>query len=75
LQEIRAEIAAQLRPRQKATYLRRLAQAIRERRERTTGKVTRQWSCRKDHKPPKPPKVLKINRKLKRLIDKELAKK
>jgi hypothetical protein len=72
LQEIRAEIAAHLGPRQKATYLRRLAEATRERRPRTSSKVSRPWTSRKDHKPPKPPKILKMSSKQKRLFDKRL---
>jgi len=72
LQEIRAEIAAHLGPRQKATYLRRLAMATRERRQRTSGKVARPWKGRNDHKPPKPPKILKIDKARKRLFEKHL---
>ena len=72
LQEIRAEIAANLGPRQKGTYLRRLAQATRERRPRTSDKVSRPWKSRNDHKPPKPPKILMMDRKQKRLIQKQL---
>jgi hypothetical protein len=72
LQEIRAEIAAHLGPRQKATYLRRLAQATRERRQRRSGKVSRPWTSRNDHKPPKPPKILKMDSKQKQLVEKQL---
>jgi Transposase DDE domain len=72
LQEIRAEIAAQLGPRQKNTYLRRLAQATRERRQRTSEKVSRRWRVRNDHKPPKPPKILKMSREQKQLMAKHL---
>ena len=72
LQEIRAEIAAHLGPRQKGTYLRRLAEATRERRPRTSAKVSRQWQSRNDHKPPKPPKILKMDRQQKQLIQKHL---
>jgi hypothetical protein len=72
LQEIRAEIAAHLGPRQKGTYLRRLAQATRERRQRTSGKVSRPWTSRNDHKPPKPPKILKMDSKLKQSLAKQL---
>jgi Transposase DDE domain len=72
LQEIRAEIAAHLGPRQKGTYLRRLAQATRECRQRTSDKVSRPWTARNDHKPPKPPKLRKIDSKQKQLLEKQL---
>ena len=72
LQEIRAEIAAQLGPRQKRTYLRRLAEATRECRQRSSGKVSRQWTSRKDHKPPKPPKLLKMDSEQKQLLEQPL---
>lgn len=73
LQEIRAEIAAHLGPRQRGTYLSRLARATRENRPcRSSSKVARQWSSRKDHKPPKPPEVLKIDTKRKALFEQKL---
>jgi len=72
LQEIRAEIAAHLGPRQKATYLRRLAQATRERRRRISEKVARPWTGRNGHKPPKPPKILKLDKAQKRSFEKQL---
>ena len=72
LQEMRAEIAAQLGPRQKARYLRRLAEATRERQPRRSAKVSQPWTTRKDHKPPKPPKILKVDRKQKKLLEKKL---
>jgi hypothetical protein len=75
LQEIRKEIDAQLGPRQRATYLRRLAEAGRERRQRTSKKVARPWIGRNDHKPPKPPKILKLNKAQKRLFEKNLHEK
>jgi DDE family transposase len=72
LQEIRAEIAAHLGPRQKATYLSRLAQATRERRQRISDKVARPWKARNDHKPPKPPKILKMDKAQKCLFETKL---
>jgi hypothetical protein len=77
LLEIRAEIrnvtGMYLGPRQRQTYLERLARARgRERRQRS-GKVRRRWPGRKDHKPPGPPKILKRGTILKDKMEKTLA--
>lgn len=72
LREIRAEIAAHLGPRQKESYLRRLARATREVRDRTSSKVSRPWKSRNDHKPPKPPIVLKVSTKRTRYLESKL---
>jgi hypothetical protein len=77
LLEIRAEIrnvtGMYLGPRQRQSYLQRLAQARwRERRQRS-GKVRRRWPGRKDHKPPGPPKILKMGTILKDKMVKTLA--
>jgi hypothetical protein len=77
LLEIRVEIrdvtGMYLGPRQRRSYLQRLAQARwRERRQRSS-KVRRRWPGRKDHKPPGPPTVLKMGTILKDKMDKTLA--
>jgi Transposase DDE domain len=77
LLEIRMEIrnitGMYLGPRQARTYGERLAQAHwRERRQRTS-KVRRRWPGRKDHKPPGPPKILKMGTILKDIAEKTLA--
>jgi hypothetical protein len=69
LLEVRAEIrnvtGLYLGPRQKQTYFDRLAQARwRDRRQRSS-RVRRRWPGRKDHKPPGPPKILKMGTILK----------
>lgn len=55
--EVTLTIGAKLGPRQRREYLRRLGQARSAARKRVSGKVRRRWPRRKDHKPPKPPKV------------------
>jgi hypothetical protein len=77
LLEIRAEIRAvtgmYLGPRQQRTYMQRLAQARwRDRRQRS-GKVRRRWPGRKDHRPPGPPKILKMGTLLKDKMEKTLG--
>jgi hypothetical protein len=77
LLEIRAEIrnvtGMYLGPRQATSYFERLARAHwRERRQRS-GKVRRRWPGRKDHKPPGPPKILKMGTILKDKAAKTLA--
>jgi hypothetical protein len=78
LLEIRAEIrdvtGMYLGPRQRQTYLHRLARARwRDRRQRS-GKVRRRWPGRADHKPPGRPKILKMGTILKDKMAKTLAK-
>jgi hypothetical protein len=77
LLEIRAEIrnvtGMYLGPRQARTYRERL-QAIRmDRRKNRRNKVRRRWPGRLDHKPPKPPRVLKMGTILKDLAEKTLG--
>jgi Transposase DDE domain len=78
LVEIRAELrnvtGAYLGPRQRRTYVERLqeAQCPRWRRQRHN-QVRRPWPGRKDHKPPKPPKLRKMGTDLKKLLKKTLA--
>ena len=66
---IRAEMYGLLRSRQNR-YYKRLQQAQRERRVRTSAKATRVWPRRKPHKPPKPPRILTLTKKQKARISK-----
>jgi len=72
LLEIRYEIMTSLGPRQRRTYLARLANATRERRRRLTAKVAREWPGRKEHKPPKAPIVLILDGVQKQFIHQHL---
>jgi hypothetical protein len=72
LLEIRYEIMTHLGPRQRGTYLARLAQATRERRQRLSAKAVRPWPGREPHKPPKAPTILKLEGDHKRLIHQHL---
>ena len=51
---------------------RRLVRAQRERRERRVPKEKRIWPRRKTHKPPNPPRMLKLTKKLKSHIQHNL---
>jgi hypothetical protein len=77
LLEIRAEIrdvtGMYLGPRQRRTYLARLAQARWRQRRQRSGKVRRRWPGRKDHRPPGRPKILKMGTILKDKMAKTLA--
>src|SRR6266852_727632 len=77
LLEIRAEIrnvtGMYLGPRQGQTYLERLAQARWRERHQRSEKVRRRWPGRKDHKPPGPPKILKMGTILKDKLAKTLT--
>jgi hypothetical protein len=77
LLEIRAEIrnvtGMYLGPRQSQTYLERLAQARWRERHQRTSKVRRHWPGRNDHKPPGPPKILKMGTILKDKLAKTLT--
>jgi Transposase DDE domain len=64
---IRQEMYGLVR-RGQARYPKRLQQAQRERRERTSAKAIRPWPRRKPHKPPKPPRLLKLTAEQKALI-------
>lgn len=68
LLEIRRELNGLLRSRRRSKFSDRLKQCSRENRRRTSPKATRQWPRRKDHKPPGPPKILKLTAAQKRLI-------
>lgn len=55
--EVLLTVGAALGPRQRRAYLERLAQARCAARARSSAKQRRAWPRRKDHKPPKPPKL------------------
>jgi hypothetical protein len=77
LLEIRAEIGnvtgMYLGPRQARSSIERLAQARWRDRHQRTSKVRRRWPGRKDHKPPRPPQILKMGTILKENMAKTLA--
>ena len=77
LLEIRAEIrnvtGMYLGPRQASSYFERLAQAHGRQRRQRSSKVRRRWPGRQDHKPPGPPKILKMGTILKDKAEKTLA--
>jgi Transposase DDE domain len=72
LREIRKEIEATLRGRARAGFLKRLSEAKRERRNRTSNKQKRVWPRRKPHKQPGAPKLLPLSDELKALLHKIL---
>jgi hypothetical protein len=55
--EVTLTLGEALGPRQRRAYLQRLGRARCAARVRVSPKVRRQWPRRKDHKPPKPPKL------------------
>lgn len=69
LLEIRREIRDATPARRRPAFTRRLGQAVRERRPRTSGKVAREWPRRKPHKPPGPPQLHTLTDKQKTLRD------
>jgi len=77
LLEIRAEIrnvtGMYLGPRQARTYRQRLERIRLDRRKNRRNKVRRPWPSRKDHKPPKPPRILRMGTILKDLAEKTLG--
>jgi DDE family transposase len=77
LLEIRAEIrdvtGMYLGPRQRRTYLERLARARWRDRCQRSSKVRRRWPGRQDHKPPGRPTILKMGTILKDKMAKTLA--
>lgn len=77
LLEIRAEIrnvtGMYLGPRQWRTYWERLQQIRRDLRKDRRNKVRRRWPARADHKPPGPPRILKMGTLLKDLAEKTLG--
>jgi hypothetical protein len=75
LLRIRGGVMAQLRtlgPRQFVAYEAMLECVRSEDRQRTSPKVRQPWPRRKDHKPPKPPKVLTMDTAFKSRISKAL---
>jgi hypothetical protein len=70
--EIRNTTGMYLGPRQKRTYLQRLLNAKKDRRRFRKNQVRHPWPTRTDHKPPKPPKILKMGTLLKDLLAKTL---
>jgi hypothetical protein len=64
---IRQEMNGLLRKRSRK-YFEKLRHAQRERRRRTSAKSCRPWPRRKPHKPPKPPRLLKLTDEKKALI-------
>jgi len=77
LLEIRTEIrnitGMYLGPRQAKTYAERLAQAHWRERQQRSRKIRRRWPGRQDHKPPRPPTILKMGTILKDKMIKTLA--
>jgi hypothetical protein len=77
LLEIRAEIrnvtGMYLGPRQARTYRERLERIRLDRRKNRRNKVRRRWPGRKDHTPPKPPRILRMGTILKDLAEKTLG--
>jgi hypothetical protein len=72
---LRGDIAALVRrlgPRQFAAYLHRLAVVRSEQRCRRSGKTRQNWPRRKEHKPPKAPKMRVLTLAFKRRIAKHL---
>jgi hypothetical protein len=71
--EITIHIGRYLGPRQHESYLQRLRRARCEQRHRSSSKVRRKWPGRKDHKPPKPPKIHTMSKAQKALMAKLLG--
>ena len=64
---VRKELKAAMKLDRRESYRERLARCARERRKRTSPKQKRVWPQRTPHKPPKPPRLLTMNEKLKAL--------
>jgi hypothetical protein len=71
--EIRNVTGMYLGPRQRRSYRQRLAEARWPERRQRSRKVRRRWPGRKDHKPPGPPKILKMGTILKDKMAKTLG--
>lgn len=69
-QDIVMQVGMYLGPRQRQTYVARLARAVHRERTRHSAKACRTWPRRKPHKPPKPPKIHRMSKELKDLADK-----
>jgi hypothetical protein len=73
LSEIRYEMnQAPGKRKRRGRFLDRLRRAVRDRKPRNSPKVRRPWPKRKDHKPPKPPKLLTMDDELKALLEQYL---
>jgi hypothetical protein len=70
--EIRNTTGMYLGPRQRETYWQRLERARGDERRRLSSKVRRPWPARKPHRPPRPPKILKMGSILKGLMERTL---
>lgn len=71
--EVRREIRENGKPTRRPSFAKRLANATREQRQRTSPKATRVWPRRKQHTPPKPPRILTLSDEQKALRDQTLA--
>jgi hypothetical protein len=71
--EIRNVTGMYLGPRQRQSYQERLAQARGDDRKARRNKIRQTWPGRKDHQPPKPPKILKMGTDLKAVLEKTLG--
>jgi len=71
--DIGNQIGRLLGPRQRQSYRRRLEQMRLDRRRHRKDKVRRRWPSRQPHKPPKPPRLLKMGTDLKDLLAQLLA--
>jgi hypothetical protein len=69
---IRAVILGRIGVRQRQAFRKRLAQALREQRQRTSAKVKRLWPRRVNHKRPKPPKFREFTAEQKVLLEQML---
>jgi hypothetical protein len=68
LGEIRKEMS--MKPvRRKGRFLDRLRRAVRDQKPRKSSKVRRPWPKRKEHKPPKPPKLRQMDHDFKSSLD------
>lgn len=65
--EVRCEIRESRTGCRRRSFADRIALAMREERQRTSSKVKRVWPQRKEHEPPKSPKILKLTDKQKAL--------
>lgn len=77
LLEVRAEIrnvtGMYLGPRQRKSYLERLARARWRKRRQRSAKVRRRWPGRQDHRPPKRPQIRRMGTLLKDKLEKTLT--
>lgn len=70
---IRDVILGRIGVRQRQAFRRRLAEALREQRRRTSAKVKRLWPRKYQHRPPKPPKFRTLTGEQKTLLAKHLS--